>query len=81
MKFPQPSDNTYALEMPVDPVVQACHSCADHIAKFYPVWKQLNVIRSGDAAEIQKMGVFIDACRDWSSQIEPKFADLVQIEP
>jgi hypothetical protein len=81
MDFPQPFNNIYALEYPVDPVVQSRHLCADHIAKFYPMWKQINVIRSGDTAAIQKMSAFIDACRDWSNHSEPKFEDLIQIAP
>lgn len=81
MDFPQPFNNIYALESPVDPVVQSRHLCADHIAKFYPMWKQINVVRSGNAAEIQKMGAFIDACRNWSNQSDPKLEDLTQIAP
>lgn len=40
-----------------------------------------DAMTTAHAAEIQKMSVFIDACRDWSNQNEPKLADLVQIEP
>ena len=38
-----------------------------HIFKYYPDWKQLDVLRRGTDAEKAKMDAFIDACRDWSN--------------
>ena len=37
------------------------------IFKYYPDWKQLDVLRRGTDAEKAKMDTFIDACRDWSN--------------
>lgn len=37
------------------------------ILKFYPEWKQLNIMRSGSQEEKDKMFTFIDACRNWSN--------------
>jgi hypothetical protein len=38
-----------------------------HILKYYPDWKQLDILRRGTDAEKAKMDTFIDACRDWSN--------------
>lgn len=40
------------------------------IFKYYPDWKQLDVLRRGTDAEKAKMDTFIDACRDWSNDSE-----------
>lgn len=37
------------------------------IVKYYPEWKQMNILRSNVQTDIEKMGVFIDACREWSN--------------
>lgn len=37
------------------------------IFKYYPDWKQLDVMRRGTSVEKSKMDIFIDACRDWSN--------------
>ena len=47
-----------------------------HILIHYPLWRQLNILRSNDTATIQQMGSFIDACRDWSNQANPELTDL-----
>jgi hypothetical protein len=37
------------------------------ITKYYPEWKQLNIIRLGSVEEQTAMSTFIDACRSWSN--------------
>lgn len=43
----------------------------DHIYKYYPSWKQSNILREGNEVEILKMSTFINAVRDWSNQENP----------
>lgn len=43
----------------------------EHIFKYYPSWKQSNILRENDSEEVTKMGIFIDAVRDWSNQTNP----------
>jgi hypothetical protein len=43
----------------------------EHIFKYYPSWKQSNILRENDTEKVTKMGVFIDAVRDWSNQENP----------
>jgi hypothetical protein len=43
----------------------------EHIFKYYPSWKQSNILRENDPQEVTKMGIFIDAVRDWSNQANP----------
>ena len=38
------------------------------IYKYYPAWKQSNILRDGTAEQKNEMGLFIDAVRDWSNQ-------------
>ena len=52
-----------------------------HIITFYPEWKQINILRSGTQEEIDRMGNFIDACRDWSNDPEASMEDLENIVP
>jgi hypothetical protein len=52
-----------------------------HIVQYYPLWQQLNILRSNDETTIQQMGTFIDACRDWSNQPSPALADLQTLHP
>ena len=37
------------------------------ITKYYPAWKQLNILRTGTIEEQTTMSTFIDACRAWSN--------------
>ena len=67
------------LESPA--VVRARDLCAQHIAKFYPEWKQLNLLRTGTKAQKDQMSAFIDACRAWSNAEKPNPADLAAIQP
>ena len=67
------------LESPA--VVRARDLCAQHIAKFYPEWKQLNLLRAGTKAQKDQMTAFIDACRAWSNAEKPNPADLAAIQP
>lgn len=43
----------------------------EHIFKYYPSWKQSNILRENDSQEVTKMGIFIDAVRGWSNQANP----------
>ena len=43
----------------------------DYIHKYYPQWKQSNIIREGSVEDIAKMGEFINAVRAWSNQTNP----------
>jgi hypothetical protein len=67
------------LELPA--TVRARELCAQHIAKFYPDWKQLNILRVGTKVQKDQMTAFIDACRDWSNAEKPNPADLATIAP
>ena len=51
------------------------------IVAFYPEWKQLNILREGDAQSITTMGTFIDACRSWSNDPTSNMADISNIKP
>lgn len=67
------------LESPA--TVRARELCAQHIAKFYPEWKQLNLLRSSTKAQKEQMTAFIDACRAWSNAEKPNPVDLAAIQP
>jgi hypothetical protein len=43
----------------------------EHIYKYYPSWKQSNVLREGNEQELLKMSNFINAVRAWSNQESP----------
>ena len=43
----------------------------EHIRRYYPEYKQLNVIRTGTEQEQTKMTAFIDAVRAWSNGENP----------
>ena len=51
------------------------------ILQFYPLWKQLNILREGDGVTIATMGKFIDACRAWSNDPQADPDQLNQIVP
>ena len=55
--------------------------CAAHIERHYPTYKQLNLLRNGTNDEKDKMGAFINACRDWSNGENPDPAALEAIQP
>lgn len=67
------------LESPA--AMRARDLCAQHIAKFYPEWKQLNLLRAGTKAQKDQMTAFIDACRAWSNAEKPNPVDLAAIQP
>lgn len=54
-----------------------------HIFKYYPSWKQSNILRENDSNEVSKMGNFIDSVRDWSNQegADPWDGSLDEIVP
>ncbi|QOZ83188.1 MULTISPECIES: hypothetical protein [Chromobacterium] len=72
-----------ATEIGLEPLVQVRtrRQCEDHINRQYPVWQQLNILRSGSIEEQARMGKFIDACRDWSNGEQPDPAELERIQP
>jgi hypothetical protein len=37
----------------------------------YPEYKQLNILRSGNTVDINKMNTFIDAVRSWANSSNP----------
>lgn len=43
----------------------------EHIRKYYPEYKQLNIMRTGTPEELEKMTTFIDAVRVWSNSESP----------
>lgn len=43
----------------------------EHIYKYYPSWKQSNILREGNEVDILKMSTFINTVRDWSNQENP----------
>lgn len=43
----------------------------EHIFKYYPSWKQSNILRENNPQEVTKMGNFIDSVRAWSNQVNP----------
>ncbi|MCS3806682.1 hypothetical protein HNO92_004291 [Chromobacterium alkanivorans] len=51
------------------------------IEAVYPLFKQINILRSGSAAEKDKMGKYIDAIRSWSNGDNPALAELEKIQP
>lgn len=55
----------------------------DYIFKYYPSWKQSNILRENNPQEVTKMGNFIDAVRAWSNNTNPDPWDgsLEQIVP
>lgn len=55
--------------------------CEARIVAMYPTWQQLNILRTGNQDDINKMGAFIDACRAWSNTDNPDPRTLEQITP
>ncbi len=52
-----------------------------HINQSYPLWKQVNLLRSGDKSAMKKMALFIDKCRKWSNDLSIDKALINRIEP
>lgn len=53
----------------------------DQITKFYPLWKQNNILNSGDQEKITSMYEFIDRVREWSNSTDPIREDVLEIVP
>lgn len=53
----------------------------DKIKQHYPLWKQINILREGNADSISRMGKFIDACRTWSNDPTAQIDQLEKIIP
>lgn len=54
-----------------------------HIYKYYPIWKQSNIISFGTDSEKTKMSVFIQTVISWTDSQNPQLLDgsLDQILP
>ncbi|GLS26151.1 hypothetical protein [Marinibactrum halimedae] len=52
----------------------------ERIVSKYPVFKQMNIMRSGDEKEIEKMGKYIDEYRAWSNDHSRGIEELEKIE-
>jgi hypothetical protein len=53
----------------------------EHITKYYPLWKQNNVILSGTEQEKIQMTTFIEAVRAWSNDTNSTNEQLNTIQP
>lgn len=53
----------------------------EQITKYYPLWKQNNILNSGDQSQINFMYNFINRVRDWSNGENPNPDDLEFIVP
>lgn len=73
--------NVQQMDRTLDPVSIRQKLAADNIAKYYPIWKQLNVIRENNSEEVIKMGNFIDACRMWSNDLLRPMEEIESIKP
>ena len=43
----------------------------EQIVKYYPIWKQNNLIMEGDQAKLDAMNEFIQRVRDWANGEDP----------
>ena len=68
---------TRGLESPAR--VRVRDLCSAYIERTYPVYMQLNILRSGTKDEKAKMDAFIDACRAWSNDTNPDPVNLQKI--
>ena len=80
------SENFYPYDLNLDlpsmpPELQVRNAAQDHILQYYPLWRQLNILRNGVASEIATMGAFIDAVRAWSNAATPDLAALRTLLP
>jgi len=70
------------IEIPQLPlVIQIKNAAYDQIVKYYPEYKQLNILMEGSEAEITKMKTFIQAVRDWSNGPNPDLTAVRAITP
>jgi hypothetical protein len=60
---------------------EAAQYAGFYINRFYPVYKQLNILRSGSEAEQQQMDAFIEACRAWANSGAPVLSGVSKIVP
>ncbi|MEN3809804.1 hypothetical protein ABH309_06225 [Chromobacterium piscinae] len=51
------------------------------IEAVYPLFRQLNILRAGSAAEKDRMSKYIDAIRSWSNSDNPAPTELEKIQP
>lgn len=67
------------LEIPL--VEQARLTAQQQIRKYYPEYKQLNILMEGNQIEIEKMRNFINAVRAASNVEQPDLDAIKQITP
>lgn len=60
---------------------EAAQYAGFYINRFYPLYKQVNALRSAQQAERDNMDKFIDSCRAWSNGDSPVLSDLTSIVP
>ncbi|WP_440029168.1 hypothetical protein [Chromobacterium amazonense] len=76
------TQNTVSVVVQDIPVEQKVRNMAqNYIRVYYQEWDQLNILRKGDAKEVNKMGAFIDAVRAWSNGANSDVSTLYTIKP
>ena len=69
-------------EPPLPPIhLQIKWAAENQIRKYYPEYKQLNILMEGNETEIAKMRTFIQAVRDWSNGPNPDLNVVTTIVP
>ena len=69
------------FEPPLDPMGEKRRVARTRIVAVYPEWHQLNILRSGDEQLTHRMGMFIDAVRDWSNDPDSTEEQFKKIQP
>lgn len=60
---------------------EAAQYAGIYIERFYPVYRQLNILRAGSKAERDQMDMFIEACRAWANSAAHALSDVTKIVP
>ena len=55
--------------------------CEQHIKKYYPLTKQVSLLRKGSDSDVQKMNAFIERCEDWLNSRKQELSALHSITP
>ncbi|WP_157222250.1 hypothetical protein [Chromobacterium haemolyticum] len=75
-EYPMPN-----IDMPAsDPEHYFQAAAEGKILSAYSIQQQLNILRKGDAKEVEKMGRFIDAVLAWKNGNRPDFSELEKIK-
>jgi len=73
------------LELPEAEITFDSHEAAQYagifIERFYPMYKQINILRGDSKEERERMNRFIDACREWANQENPMLNELSRNTP